>query len=355
MQQLEAGWLGALADAGYTPSDARLYLLAGARPSSGRSAMWFEPGSIVYRTLETPFSPAQLRDVNDPVIRQQHRVCAFFAERPAVVIAKMRHELEHARQWDVAGKEVFDIYKHVYDMGSILFGGLPQSGRFYSLVPAEQDANAAAARFAQAHLSPEAITAEIAGDQSVLFRSPAVTDPLTLLNRMVGFAAIWRTTFEQVLSDAGESLATVLDSAALTLWRELEADQVFQSLCEPSASQQRAQAHPTSPAGPRQPSGMNGYDSPTQSTPQQPEPPHGPGPSRNAAPPHGGAGSIAARLELQGVAVPPDYRFPCIWALRSRSGASTSALLLFVDAVVSGDAYETLAADEHQACRTGLL
>ena len=148
-----------------------------------------------------------------------------------MVIAKMRHELEHARQWDRGGKPVFQLYEHVYELGSVLFGGLPQSGRFYGLVPAEQDANAAAARFAQSHLSPGTIAAEIAGDQSNLFRSPSVADPLSLLNRMVGFAAIWPTTFEQVLRDAGESLAGVLPLEARTLWRDLEADRVFQDLC----------------------------------------------------------------------------------------------------------------------------
>lgn len=230
LQQLESGWLAAAADAGYAPGDARLYLLAGAAPRSGRSAMWFEPGSTVFRTPETPFSVGQHQDINSGTAKSLHRVTAFQSGRLPVVIAQMRHELEHAQQWDAAGKPVFEIYKHVYELGSVLFGGLPQSGRFYGLVPAEQDANTAAGQFAQTHLPPATVIAELANDHSILFRSPGATDPGSLLARMVGFAAIWRSEFEQVLTDANESPASVLTPESLAQWRALEADQVFQGL-----------------------------------------------------------------------------------------------------------------------------
>jgi hypothetical protein len=163
-----------------------------------------------------------------------------------VVAAKIRHELEHARQWDLAGGQaLYELLDLVYEIGSARFGGLPQSGRFCNLLPPEQDANAAARRFARAQFDENVIAAQLAGDSAVLFRQSAEPRPDTLASRLISFAAIWSKTFEERVAHAGRQLHATLaliGPGGSALWNALQADNQFQHFIvevvasEPTAS-----------------------------------------------------------------------------------------------------------------------
>ena len=146
----------------------------------------------------------------------------------------MRHELEHARQYDVGGgRGLYQLLDLVYEIGPERFGGLPQSGRFYNLLPSEQDANAAAARFARAQFNDIVIAAQLAGESAVLFRQAVESHPETLAPRLISFAAIWSKTFEERVAHAERQLHATLALASPyggALWSALRADSEFQSL-----------------------------------------------------------------------------------------------------------------------------
>lgn len=240
--QIVPTWEAALEDATISSEDARLYCLAGGPHDDGRSGIWFEPSSTVYGISEFPFSAPQLTDLNSPAQRSKHRIGLFVGIRSVVLAAKLRHELEHACQWDTGGKkDLLDFSSQVYDLGSTCFGGLPQSGRFYNLVPTEQDANKAAASFARARFSPATIAAELERSDAVLFRSPTESDPASIGPRMLAFAAIWSDAFERLLEERALPLAATLalvSDDGVDLWRELSADAHFTSLRKEVTSQE---------------------------------------------------------------------------------------------------------------------
>jgi hypothetical protein len=90
-----------------------------------------------------------------------------------VLGAKIRHELEHARQWDAFGKQAFDLNDLILQVMARKVGGLRGGGRLYNLNPLEVDANAAAAKFAWARYGEEVARGFIdeEHEDAVLFRS----------------------------------------------------------------------------------------------------------------------------------------------------------------------------------------
>ena len=59
----------------------------------------------------------------------------------------MRHELEHASQWDHHGQPIYGLYDLVLEVLAHKAAELEGCGGMYvNAIPAEQDANAAASR-----------------------------------------------------------------------------------------------------------------------------------------------------------------------------------------------------------------
>lgn len=96
------------------------------------------------------------RLANGPDVRDRHRVAVFAdvdwddPEQEAVLAGFLRHEVRHAEQWDELGQDFFDLYDLAELVCQWKVGGLPRGGILYGLIPAEMDANAAAAKLLRA-------------------------------------------------------------------------------------------------------------------------------------------------------------------------------------------------------------
>lgn len=138
------------------------------------------------------------RLANGPDVRDRHRVAVFAdvdwddPEQEAVLAGFLRHEVRHAEQWDELGQDFFDLYDLAELVCQWKVGGLPRGGILYGLIPAEMDANAAAAKLLRER-RPEAINAVLSSDYNALARSN--TDPGALSDlptKMIAFLYLLR-------------------------------------------------------------------------------------------------------------------------------------------------------------------
>jgi hypothetical protein len=218
----------ALADAGFAPQAVRFFPLA-ELGSDHLAAAWFRP----HRDIEPgdrgfPGDDAQREEANSRENRDRHRItvpaeaddCALFA-------ALVRHELEHARQWE-AGLGIFDLHDFIeYDILPEIAGGLDGcGGGLINTVPTEMDSNAAASvyvadRFDTAELQPIR-----RGPRRYLACSLVPPPPPeTLPARMVAFAWIHRVAVERHAARRGFSVESILRSVyprAPAFWERLE-------------------------------------------------------------------------------------------------------------------------------------
>jgi hypothetical protein len=119
---------------------------------------------------------------------------ALHVERPVEGIAALlRHELEHAMQYDAdVGQRLHRLYVLAVEVICERVGGLPGGGFLYQLIPVELDANAAAATYVRGRFGEARISMLLAADHpdSAAFRS-LVPPPAreTLADRMLHFFA----------------------------------------------------------------------------------------------------------------------------------------------------------------------
>src|SRR4051812_26456397 len=100
LESISECWTLACRDAGYEPdSQATLYLVPG-RPEGGSSALHIEPGSEVRANAVWPLDRTQLQDANGAVRRNTHRIVVRDFSTARIALGRLRHELEHARQYD---------------------------------------------------------------------------------------------------------------------------------------------------------------------------------------------------------------------------------------------------------------
>jgi hypothetical protein len=116
--ELEAEWATALADAEIAHESVRLYVVAAAQSGDHAFAVWHRPGRQLVRDHDYP-QPLDVRAANAPENIDAHRIVVWKGATAPEVGGTLRHELEHARQWDALGARVFDLY----DL--IKFGVLP--------------------------------------------------------------------------------------------------------------------------------------------------------------------------------------------------------------------------------------
>ena len=116
-------------------------------------------------------------------------------ERPAmeaVLAAKVRHELEHARQWDACGEEPFNLMKLLRDVHKRKTGGMVY-GAFLNQMPIEDDANAAGSLFVR-KIRPASVE-DVRRHEAYGPLARAVVAPLepeTLAVRMIAFLFQYR-------------------------------------------------------------------------------------------------------------------------------------------------------------------
>jgi hypothetical protein len=113
MDRIEDLWRAPVADSGVDP--ARVHRFNAVRSEwEGHGAQWWAPGhSVREPPLQLEEEDAAAADAQPPF--EKHRV----ATRPieglepraaeCALAAKLRHELEQARQWDACGPDVFGL------------------------------------------------------------------------------------------------------------------------------------------------------------------------------------------------------------------------------------------------------
>lgn len=223
-------WPLACAYAGYRPSeDAVLYVVRG-DASQGNSALHVEPSSEVAATCEWPLTSGQVTDANCAAQRAKHRVFVRAFSEPFVALGRLRHELEHARQYD-RSPEIYLFMSFVQDAICRDFElAEPEtptaSGTIYNLLPSEEDANRAAAQANLDHFGPPTED-QLAGPDSVLVLDPSEIDPDLLGRHLLVMAAQFPTGFDWVAERRDESREELLDRLgpeARSAWEKLAVD-----------------------------------------------------------------------------------------------------------------------------------
>lgn len=141
-----------------------------------------------------------------------YRIVVFRERTLEGVTALIRHELEHARQRDVHGQRLTELYGIAENMLLERVGGLPGSAFLYQVIPVEMDANASSALFVRNYFRPDRIDTLLrAGDRDGPAIRSLVGPPSidTLSERMIRFFA--------TMPDLGERFAARNDLPFTTI------------------------------------------------------------------------------------------------------------------------------------------
>lgn len=150
--RLEQLFAEVLEHAEQDPARFLLIPVPGAPRPNGRKAAFYKPG-FVNEDPDDILGPQQLDAANAADARNLLRVAAFTdidwsdPLEEAILAGLLRHEVRHAEQFDALGHQFFDLYEIALLVGSWKVAGMPRGGILYGLIPAEMDANAAAAKF----------------------------------------------------------------------------------------------------------------------------------------------------------------------------------------------------------------
>ncbi len=227
-EQIEREWEAATAHVGLaTPSVLRMTDQA---PSdTGRGAQWWEPEWVIDPDQHL-VTEGLADELNAPPLRSVHRVVVRRpAESDPVAIArfagKLRHELEHARQWEACGRVVFQLSELADRALAAKISGLPRGRVFTNLKPVEQDANAASAMFLRKRW-PDAVDPLLRHEEDApLARSLTPPGPLeTLPARMIAFLYLYHDLCAALVTGwtFAEFLETIVPGAR-KLWQALDA------------------------------------------------------------------------------------------------------------------------------------
>jgi hypothetical protein len=140
-------WPDLLADADLENEDVVLLFRHGEPGPNGWEAMHW--GRYVQVQEDEFLVDAQRDEANADGVLGKHRVATWDSGRDddmtlLIRVAALRHELEHARQWDQVGPIPFQMTWMVDDVLRVKLEGVPGGSLFYNFKPLEQDANAAA-------------------------------------------------------------------------------------------------------------------------------------------------------------------------------------------------------------------
>jgi hypothetical protein len=138
---LDEEWEAALAHACIDKSRTWLCVTEGI----GADVAWFPPGDELVVGEHFP-DERRLDEANAPEHINLHRVSLRVDDDVAVTAGRMRHELEHARQYDALRRAIFKLYDFIKDDAlPYRAGGLDGcAGDLINAIPSEIDANAAA-------------------------------------------------------------------------------------------------------------------------------------------------------------------------------------------------------------------
>ena len=219
---------GALADAGLPAKRVRFFRLAEVGPRYV-GAGWFRPHVTIFHADPAFPDDAQRADANRPGNRELHRLTVAAApDDRATFAALVRHELEHARQYEALGERICDMRDFVLEhVLREVAHDLDGCGGLVNQIPTEIDCNAAASVYVASRFPAEEVQKLRDGQRRHLACSlipPA--PPETLPARMVAFAFVYRAAVERHAQRRGETLSSLLsslDPKAPDVWAQLEA------------------------------------------------------------------------------------------------------------------------------------
>ena len=144
-----AAWRAALDHAGLRDDHFHLIVCPGSpRAGNAPKAAWYEPGETLSK--DKILTGATLEEANEPAHSGRHRIAAFEPVdgsnemEVATLEARLRHEIEHARQYMRWGEELLTLNSVIDDLARC-YGGERGYEAFYNAKPSERDAHAAAA------------------------------------------------------------------------------------------------------------------------------------------------------------------------------------------------------------------
>jgi hypothetical protein len=218
----------ALADAGLTAEQVRFFRLRELGTGTIRAA-WFRPHTdIEPHDRHFPGDDAQREEANSAGSRKLHRIAVPAEPDDRVLFAALvRHELEHARQWD-ARPIIFDLQGFIEDdVLAEIAGGLDGcNGGLINTVPSEMDCNAAASVYIAGRFTPAEIQPIRNGPNRFLACSLIGPLPPEMLpSRMIAFAYVHRAAVERHAERRGFSVTSILfslDRNARDYWVRLE-------------------------------------------------------------------------------------------------------------------------------------
>jgi hypothetical protein len=175
-------WREAITDSGLDSSKVHRFDAVRA-VTVGAGAQWWAPRESVHQppvSLELSAEDAAAADAT-PLV-EKHRVATAPIEgleprvAEAALAAKLRHELEHARQWEACGPEPFFLMQLALEVHRRKTGGIIY-GAFRNQMPIEDDANAAASLFVRKRW-PDCVD-ELRQDETYGTLARAVLGPAT--------------------------------------------------------------------------------------------------------------------------------------------------------------------------------
>jgi hypothetical protein len=225
--ELQAEWNAALADAEMPDERARLFVVDAQQSRAQAYAVWHRPGRDLVRDHDYP-APLDVRVANAPENIDAHRIVVWRDSTAPVIGATLRHELEHARQFDALGVGLFDLYDVIkYGVLAHQAGGLDGcAGSYINAIPVERDANAAASMYLREH-HPDSAQEIRNSERRNLACSILSPEPQgTLPRRMIAFMSLHPSACAAYAAAEGRAFSDLLERAypgARALWLEMNA------------------------------------------------------------------------------------------------------------------------------------
>ncbi|MGI9658425.1 MAG: hypothetical protein ACR2OD_05910, partial [Gaiellaceae bacterium] len=196
----------------------------------GINAVYYAAGLLVEESTTDPSLIALVTELNHPSNRSKDRFCIWTDVPVPLIAARMRHELEHARQCRAHSVALWALTDLVGDVLAETVGESPGGAALYNASPVELDASAAAAWFVRRRYGDDiamelldSAHAEADGPNLRLHLGPGPLE--TLPARMLAF--LWQfpaacTAFEH---RTGTPVALALEAVwpgAEQIWSRLE-------------------------------------------------------------------------------------------------------------------------------------
>jgi hypothetical protein len=219
----------ALRDAGLSRSRATVLVHDRAYSREGKPSGHFRPSQRAELDDDLGLRESDLVTLNDQSALALHRLVVYADYGPEpegrwLFAGLLRHELEHARQWEDVGDAAFGLSRLIDDIHYARFAEAPEEKYLYRAKPDEQDANAAAASYL-ARRFPDAPRRLHTDEWYPLvwsYTKPEATE--TLVARSVCFLFQYVSLCEHVAEEKGKTFAEMLEEitpSAAHLWHTL--------------------------------------------------------------------------------------------------------------------------------------